>query len=110
MLLKSSVCGLLLICMLLLVTENAQAGSSFLSPTQKPQAKPIRKPIPRVTRRDSEGFVDILEDLYGEENKKEITFNVPFEIGITMSETEYQEYGPMLQKIMEDVLADSTAD
>ncbi|XP_015202865.1 appetite-regulating hormone [Lepisosteus oculatus] len=112
MLLKMSVSVFLLICILVSAVEDVGAGSSFLSPSQKPQAKPVRKPINnKVGRRDSEAAMDILESqLYEEEDSKEIMFHTPFQIGIAMSEAEYQEYGHVLQRIMEGILADNATE
>uniref|UniRef100_A0A3B3QXZ7 Ghrelin/obestatin prepropeptide n=1 Tax=Paramormyrops kingsleyae TaxID=1676925 RepID=A0A3B3QXZ7_9TELE len=89
--------GIMFICILALWTDSAQAGSSFLSPSQKPQKKPVR-----VGKRFSEGLPPPFETLEGE--NKHFTF--PFEMGITMNEEEFQEYGNVLQTIVQEVLTD----
>ncbi|KAG9332646.1 hypothetical protein JZ751_014744 [Albula glossodonta] len=100
---KNAAYGILLICVLAVWMDCIQAGSSFLSPSLRPQGK--EKKPPRVGRRDSEGILD----LFGwrpneEEDNQYITFTTPFEIGISMTEKEYQQYGEGLQKIVQDVL------
>ncbi|XP_048873138.1 ghrelin/obestatin prepropeptide [Brienomyrus brachyistius] len=95
--------GIMFICILALWTDSAQAGSSFLSPSQKPQGKSEKKPV-RVGKRFSEGLPPPFEALEGE--NKHVLFTFPFEMGITMNEEEFQEYGNVLQRIVQDVLTD----
>ncbi|KAJ8408154.1 hypothetical protein AAFF_G00263820 [Aldrovandia affinis] len=107
-LMKSRAHGMLLVCLLALWTDTALAGSSFLSPSQKPQGK--EKKPPRVGRRGAEGILDLFERHPSEmEENKRITFKTPFEIGITMTEQEFQQYGEVLQRFMQDVLMDAPA-
>ncbi|KAK1158474.1 ghrelin-like [Acipenser oxyrinchus oxyrinchus] len=111
MMLRIAACGFLFICILELGTEHVDAGSSFLSPAgNKPQlGKPVKKPAePKMTRRDSESMVEILEGQFHDIGDNKIMFSAPFEIGISMSESQYQEYGHLLQKLTEDILADNT--
>ncbi|KAK6477798.1 ghrelin-like [Huso huso] len=64
MMLRIAACGFLFICILALGTEHVDAGSSFLSPAgSKPQlGKPMKEQAePKMTRRDSESMVEILE-------------------------------------------------
>ncbi|XP_036388695.1 ghrelin/obestatin prepropeptide [Megalops cyprinoides] len=108
-LMKGTAYGILLVCVLALWTDSVQAGSSFLSPSQKPQGKMDKKP-PRVGRRDSDGILNLFESRsYEEEDGKHVTFNTPFEIAITMTEGEFHHYGEVLQKIMQDLLVDTPA-
>ncbi|KAG5838337.1 hypothetical protein ANANG_G00222680 [Anguilla anguilla] len=44
-----------------------------------------------------------------DEDIRHITFNTPFEIGITMTEELFQQYGEVMQKIMQDLLMDTPA-
>ncbi|XP_041081476.1 ghrelin/obestatin prepropeptide [Polyodon spathula] len=111
MMLRFAACGFLFICILALGTEQVDAGSSFLSPAgTKPQlGKPVKKPAaPKMTRRDSESTVEILEGQFHDIGDNKIMFSAPFEIGIPMSESQYQEYGHLLQKLTEDVLTDNS--
>ncbi|XP_055774138.1 ghrelin/obestatin prepropeptide [Salvelinus fontinalis] len=94
---------ILMLCTLALWAKSVSAGSSFLSPSQKPQGK--GKP-PRVGRRDIESFAELFEGPLHQEDKHN-TIKAPFEMGITMSEEEFQEYGALLQKILQDVLGDT---
>lgn len=36
-----------------------------------------------------------------------LQFNVPFEIGVKITEEEYQEYGQTLEKMLQDILEDN---
>lgn len=36
-----------------------------------------------------------------------LQFNVPFEIGVKITEREYQEYGQALEKMLQDILAEN---
>ncbi|RXM97126.1 Ghrelin [Acipenser ruthenus] len=112
MMLRIAPCGFLFICILALGTEHVDAGSSFLSPAGSKQlGKPVKKPAePKMTRRDSESMVEILEGQFHDIGDNKIQFSAPFEIGISMSESQYQEYGHLLQKLTEDILADNTED
>ncbi|XP_039626710.1 ghrelin-like [Polypterus senegalus] len=113
MLLRIAVCGFFFLCVLSLGMERAEAGSSFLSPSSyTPQGKPAKKPINnKFNRRDLESPLQFLESHFQEETAdKEFTFNAPFEIGITMSESQFLEYGHLLQKLLADVFGDNTID
>ncbi|XP_061115073.1 ghrelin/obestatin prepropeptide [Conger conger] len=106
---KGMAYSILLLCILSLWMDSVQAGSSFLSPSQKPQGKD-KKP-PRVGRRDSEGILDwFTKAPFQDEDIRHITFNTPFDIGISMTEQQYQQYGELMQKIMQDLLMDAPAE
>lgn len=36
-----------------------------------------------------------------------LQFNVPFEIGVKVTEEEYQEYGQTLEKMLQDILEEN---
>ncbi|NXG62601.1 GHRL protein, partial [Hemiprocne comata] len=90
----------------ILWTETTLAGSSFLSPEYKRmQQKSPKNPPAQLHRQGTEGFWDA--DEAGAEdgrNSIEIKFNVPFEIGVKITEEEYQEYGQALEKMLGDIL------
>ncbi|KFW95974.1 Appetite-regulating hormone, partial [Phalacrocorax carbo] len=94
----------------ILWTGTTLAGSSFLSPEYKKiqQQKHQKTPPAQLHRRGTEGFWDT--DKAGAEddgNSIEIKFNVPFEIGVKITEEEYQEYGQALEKMLGDMVQDS---
>ncbi|XP_066522567.1 ghrelin/obestatin prepropeptide [Hoplias malabaricus] len=91
---------ILLLFMLSLWTECVMCGSSFLSPTQKPQRQD-RKP-PRVGRR---ALAEFEVPLPSEDNR--FMMSAPFHLGLSLNDDEYEEYGTVLQKILLDVLGDS---
>ncbi|NXT17872.1 GHRL protein, partial [Syrrhaptes paradoxus] len=108
MFLRSTLLGIILFS--ILWTETTLAGSSFLSPkyrkTQR-QREP-KQPTARLHRRGTEGFWDT-EEAGAEDdmNSLEIKFNVPFEIGVKITEEEYQEYGQALEKMLRDMLEEN---
>ncbi|XP_071375130.1 appetite-regulating hormone [Centroberyx affinis] len=89
-----------LLCSLALWCKSTSAGSSFLSPSQKPQSK---GKSPRVGRQAMEEFVPPHEG-------NRVTMSAPFDIGITMGEEEYEEYGAALQNILQHLLGNTAAD
>ncbi|XP_062321383.1 ghrelin/obestatin prepropeptide [Osmerus eperlanus] len=93
---------LLLLCCLSLCCKSASAGTSFLSPSQKPPGK--GKP-PTVGRRAVEEFSELFEDHQPQKDGHK-TVTVPFEMGVHLSQAEYEEYGMVLQKILQEVLGD----
>ncbi|KAI5621003.1 ghrelin/obestatin prepropeptide precursor [Silurus asotus] len=93
---------LLLLCAFTLWAETVMCGSSFLSPSQRPQNRGDRKP-PRVGRRTA---VELEPPLPTEEK---IMASAPFQLAVSLSETEYEEYGPVLHKMLLDVLGDPPA-
>ncbi|KAM7170594.1 appetite-regulating hormone [Macrochelys suwanniensis] len=106
MFLRSNVLGILLIC--ILWTETTMAGSSFLSPEyQNTQQRKDPKKHTKLNRRAAEGFLDADASQAGD-NELEIKLNVPFEIGVKITENQYKEYGQVLEKILEDILAEDT--
>ncbi|XP_050816579.1 appetite-regulating hormone isoform X2 [Gopherus flavomarginatus] len=63
----------------------------------------------KLNRRAAEGFLDVDTRQAEEDNNEiEIKLNVPFEIGVKITEDQYQEYGQVLEKILEDILAENT--
>ncbi|XP_025908424.1 appetite-regulating hormone [Nothoprocta perdicaria] len=111
MLLRGALLGVLLFSAL--CAETVLAGSSFLSPEYKKiqQRKDSRRPATTTTtlhRRSMEGFSDTTE-AWAEDgsNSVEIKFNVPFEIGVKLTEEQYQEYGQTLEKLLGDVLEEN---
>nr|BAM29299.1 ghrelin [Cynops ensicauda] len=109
MFLRVTVCSLMAVGFLL--AQYTEAGSSFLSPADlhKPQPrKPARKIIPNnPQRRELDGVFDVYEKQPGDE-EREIRFNVPFEIGVKMSATQYLDYGQLLQEILQGLFPDNT--
>ncbi|XP_065263505.1 appetite-regulating hormone [Emys orbicularis] len=108
MFLRSTMLGILLIC--ILWTETTTAGSSFLSPEyQHTQQRKDPKKHAKLNRRAAEGFLDTdARQAEGDNNEIEIKLNVPFEIGVKITEDQYQKYGQVLEKILEDILAEDT--
>uniref|UniRef100_A0A8D2J136 Appetite-regulating hormone n=1 Tax=Varanus komodoensis TaxID=61221 RepID=A0A8D2J136_VARKO len=101
--------GMLLVCSLW--TENALAGSSFLSPVQPKtqQRKVPQKPTTKFYRREVEAlFDDHQSNTDRSDNEIEIKFTVPFEVGMKISEEQYRDYGQILEKLMEDMLVKNT--
>ncbi|NXA41928.1 GHRL protein, partial [Eudromia elegans] len=111
MLLRGALLGILLFSALW--AETVLAGSSFLSPEYKKiqQRKDSRRPPPTTTlhRRSMEGFSDI-DEAWAEDgsNSVEIKFNVPFEIGVKLTEEQYQECGQTLEKMLGDIFKENT--
>nr|AAQ56122.1 preproghrelin [Anser sp.] len=108
MFLRGTLLGILLFS--ILWTETALAGSSFLSPEFKKiqQQNDPAKATAKIHRRGTEGFWDT--DKTGAEddnNSVELKFNVPFEIGVKITEEEYQEYGQTLEKMLQDILEEN---
>ncbi|XP_055364767.1 ghrelin/obestatin prepropeptide [Betta splendens] len=85
---------LVVLCALVLWSHSVSAGSSFLSPSQKPQHKGKSY---RVGRRAMEEPSQPPEDSH-------VTISAPFEIGITMGEEDFQEYGMVLQEMIRRLL------
>ncbi|XP_060723421.1 ghrelin-like [Tachysurus vachellii] len=77
--------------------ETAMCGSSFLSPAQKPQGRGDRKP-PRVGRRTA---AELEPTLHSEDK---IMVSAPFQLAVSLSDTQYEDYGPVLQRMLLDVL------
>ncbi|NXW84149.1 GHRL protein, partial [Alopecoenas beccarii] len=105
MFLRSALLGIVLFS--ILWTETTLAGSSFLSPEYKKlqQQNYAQKPTAQLNRRGTEGFWDPDEaEAEDDRNRIEIKFNVPFEIGVRITEEEYQEYGQVLEKMLGDTL------
>ncbi|XP_051270674.1 ghrelin/obestatin prepropeptide [Dicentrarchus labrax] len=95
MFLKKNTCLLVvLLCSLTLWCKSTSAGSSFLSPSQKPQS---RGKSSRVGRQTMEEPSQPTEDNH-------ITISAPFEIGVTVREEDFEEYGVALQEIIQHLL------
>ncbi|XP_056606748.1 ghrelin/obestatin prepropeptide isoform X2 [Triplophysa dalaica] len=90
-----------LLCAFSLCVEIVSCGTSFLSPAQKPQGQRERRP-PRTSRRDA-GDPEI--SVLREDGK--FMVSAPFELGMSLSEAEYEKYGPVLQKIVVNLLSNS---
>ncbi|XP_076598088.1 appetite-regulating hormone [Chaetodon auriga] len=100
MFLKRNSCLLVfLLCSLALWCKSTSAGSSFLSPSLKPQN---RGKSSRVGRQVMEEPSPPTEDHH-------ITITAPFEIGVTMKEEDFEEYAEALQAIIQRLLG-STAE
>ncbi|KFQ75977.1 Appetite-regulating hormone, partial [Phoenicopterus ruber ruber] len=108
MFLRSTLLGISLFS--ILWTETTLAGSSFLSPEYKKiqQQRDPKTPTAQLHRRGTEGFWDT-DDTGAEDDRNsiEIKFNVPFEIGVKITEEEYQEYGQALEKMLGDMLEEN---
>ncbi|KFV05645.1 Appetite-regulating hormone, partial [Tauraco erythrolophus] len=108
MFLRSALLGITLFG--ILWTETTLAGSSFLSPEYKriQQQRDPKKPTAQLHRRGTEGFWDADEAVAEDDrNSVEIKFNVPFEIGVKITEREYEEYGQALENMLGDMLAEN---
>ncbi|XP_074691995.1 appetite-regulating hormone isoform X1 [Strix aluco] len=108
MFLRSTLLGTVLFS--ILWTETTLAGSSFLSPEYKrtQQQQDPKKPTAQLHRRDAEGFWDTDEaGAEDDRNSIEIKFNVPFEIGVKITEAEYREYGQALGKMLREVFEEN---
>ncbi|XP_062256609.1 ghrelin/obestatin prepropeptide isoform X1 [Platichthys flesus] len=89
-----------LLCSLTLWCKSTSAGSSFLSPSHKPPNK--GKP-PRAGRQITEEQSQPTEDQH-------ITqVSAPFEIGITMTPEDFEEYGVLLREIVQRLLGNTEA-
>ncbi|XP_046703129.1 ghrelin-like isoform X2 [Silurus meridionalis] len=93
---------LLLLCAFSLWAETVMCGSSFLSPSQRPPNRGDRKP-PRVGRRTAAELEP------PPPSGEKIMASAPFQLAVSLSETEYEEYGPVLHKMLLDVLGDPPA-
>ncbi|XP_075997486.1 appetite-regulating hormone [Genypterus blacodes] len=90
-----------LFCSLTLWCKPTSGGSSFLSPSQKPQMK---GKAPRVSRH-------IMEESGQPKEDNHITIRAPFEIGIAVREEDFEDYGIMLQEVLQRLLGNTeTAD
>ncbi|NXL59664.1 GHRL protein, partial [Chordeiles acutipennis] len=108
MFLRSTLLGIILFS--ILWTETTLAGSSFLSPEYKKiqQQTNSKNPTAQLHRRGTDGFWDAgdagAED---DRNSIEMKFSIPFEIGVKVTEEEYQEYGQALEKMLRDMLEEN---
>ncbi|KAL3978173.1 thrombospondin 2/3/4/5 [Sarotherodon galilaeus] len=98
MLLKRNTCLLaFLLCSLTLWCKSTSAGSSFLSPSQKPQHKVKSS---RIGRQAMEEPNQANED-------KTITLSAPFEIGVTLRAEDLADYIVELQEIVQRLLGNT---
>ncbi|XP_055069385.1 appetite-regulating hormone [Misgurnus anguillicaudatus] len=91
-----------LLCAFSLCVECVSGGTSFLSPPQKPpKGRGERRP-PRVGIRDAdEPEIPIFRE------DDQIMMSAPFDLTMSLSEAEYEKYGPVLQNILVDLLSHS---
>ncbi|XP_034725976.1 ghrelin/obestatin prepropeptide [Etheostoma cragini] len=100
MFLKRNTCLLVfLLCSLTLWCKSTSAGSSFLSPSQRPLDKGKSS---RVGRQVTDEPRQLPKDNH-------ITISAPFEIGFTMREEDFEEYGVALQEIIQRLLGNTEA-
>nr|AZM68774.1 preproghrelin [Lateolabrax maculatus] len=100
MFLKRNTCLLVfLLCFLTLWCKSTSAGSSFLSPSQKPQNK----------GKSSRAGRQVMEEPRQPTEANHITLSAPFEIGITLREEDFEEYGVVLQEIIQRLLGNEDA-
>ncbi|KAF3689792.1 Ghrelin Ghrelin-23 Ghrelin-24 Precursor [Channa argus] len=85
------------LCSVTLWCKSARAGSSFLSPSQKPQNKGKSYRVGR----------QIMEEPSPPTEGNHITLSAPFEIGITMREEDFEEYVAELQEIIQGLLGNT---
>ncbi|XP_005944007.1 ghrelin/obestatin prepropeptide isoform X1 [Haplochromis burtoni] len=98
MLLKRNTCLLaFLLCSLTLWCKSTSAGSSFLSPSQKPQNKVKSS---RIGRQAMEEPNQTNED-------KTMTISAPFEIGVTLRAEDLADYIVELQEIVQRLLGNT---
>uniref|UniRef100_A0A672JQL7 Motilin/ghrelin-associated peptide domain-containing protein n=1 Tax=Salarias fasciatus TaxID=181472 RepID=A0A672JQL7_SALFA len=100
MFLKTPFLLFFLLCTLTLWCKSASAGSSFLSPSQKPQTK--GKTV-RYSRHAMEEPGQPTED-------KHISVSAPFEISMMLTEEEFEEYSLVLQEIVQHLRDRETAE
>ncbi|XP_028262175.1 appetite-regulating hormone isoform X2 [Parambassis ranga] len=92
MFLKRNTCLMVvLLCSLTLWCKSVSAGSSYLSPSHKPQNKGKSSRLGRQA----------MEEPSQPAEEDGITLSAPFEIGITMREADLKEYGAVLQEIIQ---------
>ncbi|XP_008587477.1 PREDICTED: appetite-regulating hormone isoform X1 [Galeopterus variegatus] len=106
MLSPGTICSLLLLSVLWV--DLAMGGSSFLSPEHQKvqQRKESKKPTAKLQPRALEGWLhpEDRSQVEGAEDKLEIRFNAPFDIGIKLSEAQYQQHSQALGKFLQDIL------
>ncbi|XP_070704020.1 appetite-regulating hormone [Pempheris klunzingeri] len=88
-----------LLCSLSLWCKSTSAGSSFLSPSQNPQNKV------KSTRTGRQ----VVEEPRQPTEDNLITISAPFEIGLTLTEEDFEEYGVALQEIIQRLLGNAEA-
>ncbi|NXU56802.1 GHRL protein, partial [Turnix velox] len=84
----------------ILCTEMTLAGSSFLSPEYKrvQQQRAPNPPPAQLQRRGADSIWDTGKEGAEDGSNIEIKLNVPFEIGVKLTEEEDQEYRQVLEK------------
>uniref|UniRef100_A0AAX7SNW8 Motilin/ghrelin-associated peptide domain-containing protein n=1 Tax=Astatotilapia calliptera TaxID=8154 RepID=A0AAX7SNW8_ASTCA len=98
MLLKRNTCLLaFLLCSLTLWCKSTSAGSSFLSPSQKPQNKVKSSRIGRQA----------MEEPNQTNMDKTMTISAPFEIGVTLRAEDLADYIVELQEIVQRLLGNT---
>ncbi|XP_072239260.1 appetite-regulating hormone [Leuresthes tenuis] len=98
MFLKKNSCLLVfMMCSLTLWCKSTSAGSSFLSPPHKPPPK----------GKSSRGGRQAMEEPSPPSEDSGFKICAPFEIGITITEEDYEEYSVILQEIILRLLGNS---
>ncbi|NP_998972.1 appetite-regulating hormone precursor [Sus scrofa] len=102
-----TICSLLLLSVLLMA-DLAMAGSSFLSPEHQKvqQRKESKKPAAKLKPRALEGWLGPEDsgEVEGTEDKLEIRFNAPCDVGIKLSGAQSDQHGQPLGKFLQDIL------
>ncbi|KAI9522954.1 hypothetical protein NQZ68_032517 [Dissostichus eleginoides] len=86
-----------LLCSLTLWCKSTSAGSSYLSPSQKPQNKGRSSRVGR----------QVMEPPGPPAEENHITISAPFEIGFTVREQDFEEYGTALQEVIQRLLGNT---
>ncbi|KAF3856429.1 hypothetical protein F7725_017152 [Dissostichus mawsoni] len=98
MFLKRNTCFMVfLLCSLTLWCKSTSAGSSYLSPSQKPQNKGRSSRVGR----------QVMETPGPPAEENHITISAPFEIGFTVREQDFEEYGTALQEVIQRLLGNT---
>ncbi|XP_033995011.1 ghrelin/obestatin prepropeptide [Trematomus bernacchii] len=98
MFLKRNTCFMVfLLCSLTLWCKSTSAGSSYLSPSQKPQNKGRSSRVGR----------QLMEPPGPPAEENHITISAPFEIGFTVREQDFEEYGTALQEVIQRLLGNT---
>uniref|UniRef100_A0A665V833 Motilin/ghrelin-associated peptide domain-containing protein n=1 Tax=Echeneis naucrates TaxID=173247 RepID=A0A665V833_ECHNA len=98
MFLKRKTCMLVfLLSSLTLWCKTTSAGSSFLSPSHKP---PNRGKSSRIGRQ-------VMEEPRQPTEDNQIRISGPFDIGITLTPEDFEEYGMVLKEIIQRLLGNT---
>ncbi|XP_010617587.1 appetite-regulating hormone isoform X1 [Fukomys damarensis] len=100
------------LCSLLLLSvfwvDLSMAGSSFLSPGHQKaqQRKESKQPPTKLQPRALEDWLRPEGRGQAAEDELEIQFNAPFDVGIKLSGTQYQQHGQALEKFLQDIFGE----